>query len=154
MGISWEFSIKFWKRCLANVYLVAGYTEIKWYFILRYELILKLQFFNLNVQPSSNVVFSKNTYFDTCRKFCHFRPPRLLRQIKKYLHTIFIIYFNNVRDLTIISFFNIVPVLYNALVPAFQKLLDALRKKCLWLSSKPLMHRFLHSFVWGESTAP
>ena len=49
--------------------------------------------------------------------------------LDKYPHTIFIIYFNNGRDLTIISFFNIVPVLCNALVPAFQKLLDALRKK-------------------------
>jgi len=78
----------------------------------------------------------------------------LLRQVKNYPHTIFIIYFNNSRDLTIISFFNIVPVLCNALVPAFQKLLDALTKKCLWLSSKPLMHRFLHSFVLGESTSP
>jgi len=68
-------------------------------------------------------------------------------QVNKYPHTIFIIYFNNSRDLTIISFFKIVPVLCNTLVPPLQKLLDALRKKCLWLSSKPLMHRFLHSFV-------
>ena len=50
-------------------------------------------------------------------------------QVNKYPHTIFIIYFNNSRDLTVISFFNIVPVLCNTLVAAFQKLLDALRKK-------------------------
>ena len=50
-------------------------------------------------------------------------------QVNKYPHTIFIIYFNNSRDLTIISFFNIVLVLCNTLVPTFQKLLDVLRKK-------------------------
>jgi len=52
-----------------------------------------------------------------------------LRQVNKYPHTIFIMYVNNSRDLTIISFFNTVPVLCNTLVPAFQKLLDDLRKK-------------------------
>ena len=55
----------------------------------------------------------------------------VLRQVKKYPHTIFIMYFNKSRDLTIISFFNIAPVLCNTLVPALQKLLDARRKKSL-----------------------
>jgi hypothetical protein len=47
------------------------------------------------------------------------------------MHTIFVIYLNNSRDLTIISSFNIVPVLFNTLVPGFHKLLDARRKKRL-----------------------
>jgi hypothetical protein len=50
-------------------------------------------------------------------------------QVNKYAHTIFIIYFNNGRALTIISFFNIVPVLFNTLVSAFHELLDARRNK-------------------------
>ncbi len=46
----------------------------------------------------------------------------------------------------ITSFFNIVSLLFNALLPSLHKLLYALRKKkCFWLSSEPRMHRFLHA---------
>jgi len=72
---------------------------------------------------------------------------RYLRgQVNKYQHTIFIIYFNNSRDLTIISFFNIVPVLCNTFVPAFQKLPDALRKK-MFLAEQQAIHAPLSSLL-------
>ena len=90
---------------------------------------------------------SAKRHKELCKRGSVYTYLLLLGKVNKYPHTIFIIYFNNSRDLTIISFFNIVPVLCNSLVPAFQKLLDALRKKCLWLSSKPLMHSFFHFLV-------
>jgi len=78
--------------------------------------------------PSGHMITGGFTISTVCTQQLQY-PLFVLRQVKKYPHTIFIIYFNNSRGITITSFFNIVPVFCNTLVPALQKHLDALRKK-------------------------
>ena len=61
------------------------------------------------------------------------------------------LYFNKNRKLIITSFFNIVPLVFNALLPSLHKLLYVLRKKRFCLSSEPRMRRFLQFLVRGLS---
>jgi hypothetical protein len=66
------------------------------------------------------------------------------------IHNVAINYFNTIRKLTLTSFFNTVPLLFNALGPLLHKLPYALRKECFELNSEPRMYRFLHISVRGE----
>jgi hypothetical protein len=65
----------------------------------------------------------------------------------------FHIYKNKVRDLTTTQFFNIVPLLYNALCPSPHNLLYDLRIKGFGLTDKPLTHRYIQLLVRGKLTA-
>ena len=72
----------------------------------------------------------------------------LRRWVNNYPHYRHKLYFNKNRKLITTLFFNIVPLLFSALLPSVHKLLYALKKKNrFWLSSEPRMHRFLQFFV-------
>ena len=51
------------------------------------------------------------------------------------------------------NFFNIVPLLYNALCPSLHNLLYDLRIKCFGLRGKPHMHPYIQVLVRGKPTA-
>jgi hypothetical protein len=70
-----------------------------------------------------------------------------------YPHCMFHIYKNKGRDLTATQFFNMVPLLYNALWPSPHNMFCALRIKSSGLTDKPRMHRYIQLLIRGKPTA-
>jgi hypothetical protein len=64
----------------------------------------------------------------------------------------FHIYKNKSRDLTTKQFFNIVPLLYNALCPSPHNLLYDLRIKSFGLTDKPRINQYIQLVVCGKPT--
>jgi hypothetical protein len=65
----------------------------------------------------------------------------------------FHIYETNGTDLTTTYFFNIVPLLYNALCPSPHNLLYAPTIKSFGMRDKPRMHRYIQLLVHCKLTA-
>jgi hypothetical protein len=67
--------------------------------------------------------------------------------------TLYKLYLHTNSELILTSFLNLVLLLLNALGPSLHKLPFAPQKACVYLSSEPLMHLFLHFLAQGESAA-
>ena len=48
------------------------------------------------------------------------------------------------------SFFYIIPILFDALVPSVHKLVNSIWEEFFWVVIQPFMHRFLHSSIWRK----
>ena len=73
---------------------------------------------------------------------------QLRRWVNNYPQYWYKLHFNKNRKLIITSFFNTVPLLFNAFLPSLHKLIYALRKKRFWLNSEPPIAASFSS--WSE----